>query len=126
LQIRYKANLQRTEPLIQETIIVLSEFKDLKNWEDIKEKVVNNNLLKKRSSAHLISILNAIKSRFFTENKLPNTEIIADYIMSNVPQSAKNQVIYIYNCYSDALIQKLILDLVKPTLLVSMIRSIVL
>ena len=60
-QTTYKANLQRCGALISETITVLEEYNELKNWNELKKKVIDENILNKKSSTTLNGILGCLK-----------------------------------------------------------------
>ncbi|GFP32079.1 hypothetical protein HKBW3S42_00384 [Candidatus Hakubella thermalkaliphila] len=114
---RYKANLQRVGSAIPETISLLSEYARLGDWQLVRQRVIQENLLKKHSSATINAIIQAVKSRFFSNNaQLPGADIAAKFLMSNISEITKAQIIYIYLINSDHLIKQTFLKLVKPTI----------
>lgn len=109
----YKANLHRVGSLINESIIVLSVYAKLKDWEKTKREITSKNLLMKRSSRTLAGIFLAIRQRFLVKHDdLPDPEALADVISKDLSLKAKAQILYPYICESDVLIKDAILELV--------------
>ena len=114
---RYTAAFQRVGALYDESILLLKQFAHNRDWEIIKRKVYQENLLRKNSSTWISNILNAVKSRFFVATEpLPNGEQLSRFIACDVPRSCKIQVLYQYICHSDPLINRLITGLIAPLL----------
>lgn len=113
----YKANLQRVGTAIPETIALLSKYFCVKDWEQVKASAQTENLLKKRSSHTVDGLLRVVYQRFFAElDPLPNAEMVAKAMTKDVSLVSKTQILYIYTCLSDKLVEKIILDLVNPKL----------
>jgi hypothetical protein len=109
----YKADLQRVGSLINESFIVLTEYDRVKDWQQVKEKVISQNLLNKQSSRTIQGILAAIHKRFFRDHKfLPSAELLAKAITKDIPRNAKIQLLYPYICESDHLIKNIISNFV--------------
>lgn len=112
----YKANLQRCGALISETITVLEEYNDLKNWNELKEKVNIDNILNKKSSTTINGILNCIRKRYKDIDDMPNLEDLSRFIASDVPNKAKIQVLFPYLCTTDPLIEQYVLNMIGPNI----------
>lgn len=111
----YKANLHRVGSLLNESITVLSEYANIKDWEMTKREIASRNLLMKKSSKTLDGVLLAIHRRFLVkQNGLPDPEVLADVISKDLPLKAKAQILYPYVCESDALVKDAVLELVAP------------
>jgi hypothetical protein len=116
--VKYVASFQRVGAIYEETITLLSQFAREGNWNAVKEKVFQENLLKKSSSAWIKDILGAVERRFFTsKGSLPSSRHVSKFVSSDVSKSSKIQVLYQYICNSDPLVQHLITGLVGPLLL---------
>jgi hypothetical protein len=112
---KYVASFQRVGAIYEETITLLSQFARERDWNVVKEKVFQENLLKKSSSAWIKDILGAVERRFFTgKGLLPNSRQISKFVSSNVSKSSKVQALYQYICNSDLLVDRLITGLVGP------------
>jgi hypothetical protein len=115
---KYVASFQRVGAIYEETITLLSHFARDGDWNAVKEKVFQENLLKKSSSAWIKDILGAVEYRFFTsKSSLPSSMEISKFVSSNVSKSSKIQALYQYICDSDPLLESLITGLVAPLLL---------
>lgn len=112
----YKANLQRCGALISETITVLEEYNELNDWDELKKKVIDENILNKRSSTTLNGILGCLKKRYINPHKMPNSEYLSNFISQDIPEKSKIQVLFPYICRSDPLVEQYVLKLVKPTI----------
>jgi hypothetical protein len=113
----YKANLQRVGTVIPETITLMGLLAHSHNWSEVKELALKNNLLKKRSSYTINSILSTFKQRFLAnDSDLPDALDVAKVLSKELPLSAKAQVLLPYVCKADKLISDLILHLVLPNL----------
>jgi hypothetical protein len=113
----YAANLQRVGTAISETIAILREYSKSKDWNFVKNLVLRENVLKKRSSSTIEEVYQAVKSRFSTaEQFLPPLDDVANYVTKDIPLASKTQVLYIYHCYYDDLVRELMLRLVSPKL----------
>jgi hypothetical protein len=111
----YKADLQRVGSLINESFVVLLEYDKIKDWKQVKEKIVFQNLINKQSSRTTEGILTAIHKRFFRNYEfLPSVELLAKLITKNISKTAKIQLLYPYICESDPLVKNLVLNLVAP------------
>jgi hypothetical protein len=109
----YKADLQRVGSLINESLVVLTEYDKVKDWQKVKEKVISQNLLNKQSSQTIQGILAAIHKRFFGDHKfLPPAELLAKAITKNIPRNAKIQLLYPYICESDYLVKNMVSNFV--------------
>jgi|GEM_PF-527200 len=109
----YKADLQRAGSLINESFAVLTEYNRVKDWHQVKEKVISQNLLNKQSSHTIQGILAAIHKRFFRNHEfLPSAELLAKAITKNIIRNAKIQLLYPYICESDHLIKNIVLNFV--------------
>jgi len=115
---KYVASFQRVGAIYEETITLLSHFARDGDWNAVKEKVFQENLLKKSSSAWIKDILGAVEHRFFArKGPLPSSRQISKFVSSNVSKSSKIQALYQYICDSDPLVERLIAGLVAPLLL---------
>jgi len=109
----YKADLQRVGSLIDETLIVLKEYNESKNWRQVKDKVFSQNLMNKQSSQTTIGILAAIYKRFFRSYEfLPSVELLAKAVVKKFSKVVKAQLLYPYICESDSLVKNILLNLV--------------
>jgi predicted transcriptional regulator len=109
----YKADLQRVGSLINESFIVLTEYDKVRDWRQVKEKIISQNLLNKQSSQTIQGILTAIHKRFFRNHEfLPSVELLAKVIARNIYKIVKIQLLYPYICESDHLVKNMILNLV--------------
>jgi sulfur relay (sulfurtransferase) DsrC/TusE family protein len=109
----YKADLQRVGSLINESFIVLTEYDKVKDWQQVKEKIISQNLLNKQSNQTIKGILIAIHKRFFRNYEfLPSVELLAKAITKNISKIIKIQLLYPYICESDNLIKNMMLNLV--------------
>jgi sulfur relay (sulfurtransferase) DsrC/TusE family protein len=109
----YKADLQRVGSLINESFVVLTEYDKVKDWQQVKEKVISQNLLNKQSSQTVQGIIAAIRKRFFRNHKfLPSAELLAKAIAKNISRNAKIQLLYPYICESDHLVKSMISNFV--------------
>jgi hypothetical protein len=114
---RYAANLQRVGTAISETMAILREYTKSKDWNFVRNLVLRENLLRKRSSGTIEEVFQAVKSRFSTaEQFLPPLDDVANYLAKDIPLASKAQVLYIYHCYYDDLVRELVLRLVSPKL----------
>lgn len=115
---RYVAAFQRVGAIYEETIVLLNEFAHEGDLGIVKEKVLHENLLKKRSSTWSENILRVVKNRFFAGSKLlPNGRQISKFVSSNISRYSKIQALYQYVCSSDPLVDRLIAELVAPPLI---------
>lgn len=115
--VKYRANLQRVGSLVPETIILLQEYARVKDWGKVRHLAIQENILGKRSPHTVDFILREVKRRMFQhEAELPRAELVAELISKDTPLATKSQILLIYLCKSDALVEQLILRLVKPRL----------
>lgn len=115
---KYIASFQRASAIYEETIALLNLFTREGNWRAVKEKVFQENILKKSSSIWIKDILGAVERRFFVDHlKLPSSAQISKFVSSNISKPPKIQALYQYICNSDPLIDRLINGLVGPLLL---------
>jgi hypothetical protein len=120
----YKADLQRVGSLVNESLIVLTEYAKFKDWKKTTETIISKNLLAKRSSQTLKGILKAIEKRFLTNYAyLPSCDVLAKAIEKNMSKTIKVQLLYPYICESDFLIKKLLLNLVVEKIHYSAVLS---
>lgn len=113
----YKADLQHAGTAIPETIILLSEYLKHQDWKHLRVSVLKRNLLKKRSSVTASNFLRAVRRRFFVDHSpLPSADSVAYAMVADMPRVAKSQILYPYVCKADALVEQLVLRLVKPRL----------
>jgi hypothetical protein len=116
----YKANLQRVGSATNEMITLLHTYHETGNWDSVREKALQENLLRKGSSHTIIFILREAKRRFFNSNLgLPKPEEVASFLEKDIPKNAKTQLIFIFLCESDPLVKQVILSLVSPRVLLS-------
>jgi hypothetical protein len=109
----YKADLQRVGSLINESFIVLTEYDKVRDWQQVKESIISQNLLNKQSSQTIQGILTAIHKRFFRKHEfLPPVELLAKFSTKNISKITKIQLLYPYICESDYLIKNMVLNLV--------------
>ena len=113
----YKADLQHAGTAIPESIIIFSEYLKHRDWTQLRDSVLKRNLLKKRSSVTASNFLRAVRRRFFADHSpLPSADSVAYAMVADMPHVAKAQILYPYVCKADALIEQMILRLVKPRL----------
>jgi len=113
----YKADLQHAGTAIPETIILLSEYSKHRDWKKLRVSVLKRNLLKKRSSVTASNFLRAVRRRFFVDHSpLPSADSVAYAMVADMPRVAKSQILYPYVCKADALVEQVVLRLVKPRL----------
>ena len=111
----YKADLQHAGTAISESIIILSEYLKHREWNQLKASVLKKNLLKKRSSVTASNFLRAARRRFFVDHApLPSADSVAYAMVADMPYVAKTQILYPYVCKADALVEQVVLRLVKP------------
>ncbi len=116
-QTTYKANLQRVGTIIPETITLMGLLARSYDWGEVKELALKHNLLKKKSSFTINSVLVTFKQRFLSnDSDLPGARDVAKILSKQLPMSTKTQVLLPYVCESDRLISELILRLVLPNL----------
>jgi hypothetical protein len=109
----YRANLQSVGSLINESFVVLREYDKVKDWQQVKEKIISQNLLNKQSSQTIQEILTAIHKRFFRKPEfLPPVKLLAKAVTKNISKITKIQLYYPYICELDHLIKNMILNLV--------------
>ena len=115
---KYTASLQRVGAIYEESLILLSEYARDGDWKAVKEKVFQENLLKKGSSRWMENILRAVKRRFFADRPpLPSGRQISKFVENELPKSSKIQALYLYVCHSDPLVDRAITGLVGPLLM---------
>ena len=113
----YRTGLEAVGAVVPETIVILSEYARVKDWDQVKRAVVRENLLMKRSSKRVRKILKAVKERFLSNpSTLPSVEQLARIVATDIPLAAKAQMLYPYHCRSDSLVEQSILRLVSPRL----------
>jgi len=113
----YKADLQHAGTAIPESIVILSEYLKHQDWNQLRVSVLRRNLLKKRSSVTASNFLRASRRRFFVDHaRLPSADSVAYAMVADMPYIAKAQILYPYVCKADALVEQMILRLVKPRL----------
>jgi len=113
----YKADLQHAGTAVQESIIILSEYVKHRDWKQLRFAVLKRNLLKKRSSVTASNFLRASRRRFFVDRSpLPSADSVAYAMVAGMSQVAKAQILYPYVCKADALVEQVVLRLVKPHL----------
>jgi len=113
----YKADLQHAGTAIPESVIILSEHLKHRDWEQLRDSILKRNLLKKRSSVTASNFLRAVRRRFFVDHSpLPSADSVAYAMVADMPHVAKAQILYPYVCKADALVEQVILRLVKPHL----------
>ena len=113
----YKADLQHAGTAIPESITILSEYLKHRDWKQLRVSVLKRNLLKKRSSVTASNFLQAVRRRFFVDHSpLPSADLVALAMVTDMSQVAKAQILYSYVCKADALVEQVVLRLVKPHL----------
>jgi len=114
---KYVASFQRVGAIYEETITLLKQFAHEGDWNVVKKRVFQENLLKKSSSAWIKDILGAVERRFFTNRRLlPSSRYISNFVSTNISKSSKIQALYQYVCNSDMMVDRLIGGLVGPPL----------
>ncbi|MEM3572816.1 MAG: DUF1819 family protein [Nitrososphaeria archaeon] len=109
----YKADLQRVGSIIDETLTVLSEYNKVKDWQQVKNRVISQNMVNKQSSQTIMGILAAIHKRFFQNYEfLPSVEFLAKAVVKKFSKAIKTQLLYPYICESDFLVKNILLNLV--------------
>ncbi len=91
----YSARISGALSLIKETKIFFKELNENKKIEEIKEKVLNENIFDKTSLEHRRKVFSAIKQRFYVNPEV-NTKILQKIINSNLNELIKNFIIYYY------------------------------
>ena len=113
----YRADLQHAGTAIPESVIILSEYLKHRDWNQLRVSVLKRNLLKKRSSVTASNFLRAARRRFFVDHSpLPSADLVAHAIVTDMPHVAMAQILYPYVCKADALVEQVVLRLVKPHL----------
>lgn len=112
----YKENLNRCGARLYETITLLEEYNKTKNWKDVEKKTIEYNILNKKSSNTIKTILKCVKNRFKDIEGLPMLEEVSSFVSSNIPDKAKIQVLLPYIFKTDLLIRQYTLKLVYPNL----------
>lgn len=111
----YIANLQRVGAAISETIVLLREYARHGDWNRVRTTALQDNLLQKGSSETVVGILKAVKRRVFLDtDTLPSAETLALTMVADIPDAAKNQLVHVYICASDALVAHTVVGLVRP------------
>jgi hypothetical protein len=112
----YKENLNRCGARLYETITLLEEYNKTKKWENVEKKALESNILNKKSSNTIKTILRCVKNRFRDVEGLPKFEELSSFVSSDIPDKAKIQVLLPYICKTDPLIHQYVLKLVCPNL----------
>jgi len=95
--------------------MLLNGYADCEDWSFVKKKVVRENLLKKRSSSWAENILRTVKNRFSINSELlPGVKEISKFVSADIPKSSKVQALYQYVCESAPLVDRLVIELVRP------------
>lgn len=112
---KYVAAFQRVGTVYEESLTLLNGYADCEDWSFVKKKVVRENLLKKRASTWAENILRTVKNRFLVDSELlPNVKEISKFVSVDIPKSSKVQALYQYVCESDPLVDRLVIELVRP------------
>jgi len=113
----YKANLQRTGALVDETIVLLKEYARLGEWGAVREAALHANLLGKGATKTVSELLFVVQRRLLTARPgLPSIDHLASAIAGEWPETAKVQVLLPYTCAEDALVDAAIRKLVTARL----------
>jgi len=117
MSIKYRTGLEAVGAVIPETIAILREYARTKDWTQVRNKVLRENLLRKPSSSRVNKILRRLRLRFHVNpSALPGIDLASQIAVSRMPLSAKSQILYAYHCQSDPLVEQTIRRLVKPRL----------
>ena len=115
-EIIYRENLNRCGARLYETLTILEEYNRTKNWEDLEKKVIEDNILNKKSSNTTKTILRCVKKRFRDVKGLPKFDELSMFVSLDIPDKAKLQVLLPYIAKTDPLINQYLLNLVGPNI----------
>jgi hypothetical protein len=102
---------------VKEMIVLLRTFEKTGDWDRVRKQAYQDNLLRKGSSHTVESITREAKRRFFNSSLgLPRPEQVGAFFAKRVPESAKEQVAFVFLCESDSLVKRVVLALVAPRL----------
>jgi hypothetical protein len=103
--------------VISESIVLLSEYSRLGDWEEVSHMAFQRNLLRKRSSHTIQGIVRAARKRFLQDHgPLPSAELLSRMVSASVSERAKAQALFTYLCASDRLVEQAVQLLVRPRL----------
>jgi hypothetical protein len=113
----YKANLQRTGALVDETIALLHEYARLGEWAPVRQAALHTNLLGKGATKTVSELLFVVQRRLLTARPgFPSIDCLASAIAGDWPETAKAQVLLPYTCAEDALVDAAVRKLVAERL----------
>jgi hypothetical protein len=87
------------------------------DWPLLCERVVHDNLLKKKSNRWIGHLVQYFQKRYVNEHEsLPNAKSLSLFVSKVKSPSARVQALYQYICESDAFVDAFVLDLIAPKL----------
>jgi len=113
---RFQANLQREGVALEEMTRMLEAFAKHGDIERLAYQVLEENLLGKTSGHTVKGLLAAFKQRFLQPHDLPSALLVAQAVQSEIPETAKQHILFPYYLSGDPLIEQCYKDLVLPRL----------
>lgn len=113
---RFQAHLQRGGIGLSDMRRLLEAFAAHGDLEKLEYQALKENLLAKTSDHAVKAMLSAFKRRFLQPVGLPPARLVADAMLSPLPEGAKNQILFPYFVSSDPLVETCYRDLVLPRL----------
>jgi Putative inner membrane protein (DUF1819) len=114
----YAANLQNVGLVLDETETLLAAFVEAQDWQEVRRRALDDNLLGKRSTTTVRHILKVIRRRYLEPPSwLPTPDLVGRFF-SRPPVSAraKTQVAFLYVLAEDRLVREAIQTLVLDPL----------
>lgn len=112
--IRFQAHLQRGGIGLEEMKRLLLAYAECSNYQEVKRKAIEENLLGKASEKIVVDMLYAFRRRFLLNQNLPPAKLVAQVLKTSLPEAAKLQVLFPYFVMTDPLVENCYRNLVLP------------
>ena len=99
-------HLHRTGDIFKESIVVLARWNELNPWLKLKEEILKQGLLQKGARTTEFGILREIRRRYISAAAwLPDAPRLGQFLSKEIPEIAKNQVLFVYTYFADPLVK---------------------